>query len=104
MAGRANSVPSPTPGRAEFWAAPAAGADAPCSADELIALLGHRGLVGWVFLVRDVAAGRVRRVHLRQLPADREIRQALIAYLHSAGTAVTLSRTFLDQQRRSNGS
>lgn len=73
----------------------------PCTADELIALLGHRGLAGWAFLVRDVAAGRVRRVHLRQLPADPEIRQALVTYLHSAGTAVTISRVFLKHQRRS---
>ena len=72
----------------------------PCSADELITLLAHRGLAGWAFLVRDVAAGRVRRVHLRQLPADPEIRRALVAYLHSAGTAVTISRVFLSQQRR----
>jgi hypothetical protein len=66
----------------------------------LITLLGHRGLAGWAFLVRDVAEGRVRRVHLRQLPADPEIRHALVAYLQSAGTAVTLSRSFLIQQRR----
>ena len=71
-----------------------------CTADELIELLSHRGLAGWVFLVRDVAAGRVRRIHLRQLPADPEIRKALLAYLHSAGTTVTVSRTFLDNERR----
>jgi len=72
----------------------------PCSADELITLLAHHGLAGWAFLVRDVAAGRVRRIHLRQLPADPEIRRALVAYLQSAGTAVTISRIFLSQQRR----
>jgi hypothetical protein len=72
----------------------------PCTADELITLLAHRGLAGWAFLVRDVAAGRVRRIHLRQLPADPEIRRALVAYLQSAGTAVTISRIFLSQQRR----
>ena len=72
----------------------------PCSAEELISLLSQRGLAGWVFLVRDVAAGRVRRVHLRQLPADPEIRRALVAYLHTAGAAVTISRIFLSQQRR----
>jgi hypothetical protein len=71
-----------------------------CTAEELIDLLGHRGLAGWAFLVRDVAAGRVRRVHLRQLPADPEIRQSLMAYLQSAGAAVTVSRSFLTQQRR----
>lgn len=71
-----------------------------CNADEVISLLAQRGLAGWAFLVRDVAAGRVRRVHLRQLPADPEVRRALVAYLHSAGAAVTLSRTFLTQQRR----
>ncbi len=73
---------------------------APCSADELITLLALRGLAGWAFLVRDVAAGRVRRVHLRQLPADPEIRRALVSYLHSAGTAVTVSRIFLSNERR----
>ncbi len=71
-----------------------------CSAEELIARLAHQGLAGWAFLVRDVAAGRVRRVHLRQLPADPAIRQALVAYLQSAGAAVTISRIFLSQQRR----
>jgi hypothetical protein len=72
----------------------------PCTADELLTLLAHHGLAGWAFLVRDVAAGRVRRIHLRQLPADPEIRRALVAYLQSAGTAVTISRIFLRQQRR----
>ncbi len=74
-----------------------------CTADELITLLTRRGLAGWAFLVRDVAAGRVRRLHLRQLPADPEIRGALVAYLHSAGTTVTISRIFLNHQRRSRG-
>ena len=76
-------------------------ADAPaCTADELIAVLAVRGLAGWAFLVRDVAAGRVRRVHLRQLPADPEIRKSLMSYLHSAGAIVTISRSFLSHERR----
>jgi hypothetical protein len=70
-----------------------------CSADELITLLTGRGLAGWAFLVRDVAAGRVRRIHLRQLPADPEIRGALVTYLYSAGTAVTMSRVCQNHQR-----
>lgn len=70
-----------------------------CTADELVTLLTRHGLAGWAFLVRDVAAGRVRRLHLRQLPADPEVRGALVAYLHSAGATVTISRTFLNQQR-----
>ena len=70
-----------------------------CTADELITLLTQRGLTGWAFLVQDVAAGRVRRLHLRQLPADPEIRGALVTYLHSAGTALTISRLFLNHQR-----
>ena len=74
-----------------------------CTADELITLLTRHGLVGWAFLVRDVAAGRVRRLHLRQLPADPEIRSALVTYLHSAGTTITVSRIFLNQQRFSRG-
>jgi len=74
-----------------------------CTADELITLLTRRGLAGWAFLVRDVAAGRVRRLHLRQLPADPEIRGALVTYLHSAGTAVTVSRFFRNHQRVSRG-
>jgi hypothetical protein len=84
---------------------PASPAALPLSytADELLSLLAHRGLAGWAFLVRDVAAGRVRRIHLRQLPADPEIRRALIAYLQSAGTEVTLSRIFREQQRRASG-
>jgi hypothetical protein len=76
---------------------------AACTADELITLLTRRGLAGWAFLVRDVAAGRVRRLHLRQLPADPEIRGALVTYLHSVGTAVTISRIFLNHQRHSRG-
>ena len=84
---------------------PPAPPEAPaCTAEELIELLSNRGLAGWVFLVRDVAAGRVRRIHLRQLPADPEIRKALLAYLHSAGTTVTVSRIFQDQERRSHRS
>ena len=71
-----------------------------CTADELITLLTRRGLTGWAFLVRDVAVGRVRRIHLRQLPADPEIRGALMTYLYSAGTAVTISRVFLNHQRQ----
>ncbi len=71
-----------------------------CSAEELIARLARQGLAGWAFLVRDVAAGRVRRVHLRQLPADPAIRQALVAYLQGAGAAVTVSQIFLNQLRR----
>lgn len=71
-----------------------------CTADELVALLTRRGLAGWAFLVRDVAAGRVRRLHLRQLPAEPEIRGALVAYLHSAGTALTISRSFVTHQHR----
>jgi len=63
--------------------------------NELIARLSHRGLTGWAFLVRDVAEGRVRRLHLRQLPADPEIRQALVAYLKSAGAEITLARYLL---------
>jgi hypothetical protein len=74
-----------------------------CTAEELITLLTRRGLAGWAFLVRDVAAGRVRRLHLRQLPPDPEIRGALVTYLHSAGTAVTVSRFFLNHQRPSRG-
>jgi len=70
------------------------------TADELVTLLTKRGLSGWAFLVRDVAAGRVRRVHLRQLPADREVRDALLAYLHSAGAVVTVSRHFLHADQR----
>ncbi|TMI91057.1 MAG: hypothetical protein E6H00_05060 [Bacillati bacterium ANGP1] len=68
--------------------------------DELVTLLTKRGLSGWAFLVRDVAAGRVRRVHLRQLPAEREVRDALLAYLHSAGAVVTVSRHFLHADQR----
>jgi hypothetical protein len=71
-----------------------------CTADELISVLAVRGLAGWAFLIRDVAAGRVRRVHLRQLPADPEIRRALVAYLQSAGATVTVSRSFLSNERR----
>jgi len=80
---------------------PAVDATAPaCTAEDLIAALAGRGLAGWAFLVRDVAAGRVRRVHLRQLPADPEIRRSLVAYLHSAGAIVTVSRIFKNQERR----
>jgi hypothetical protein len=71
-----------------------------CTAEDLIAALAGRGLAGWAFLVRDVAAGRVHRVHLRQLPADPEIRRSLVAYLHSAGAIVTVSRIFRNQERR----
>ena len=93
----AGEVPA-TDGKTE---SPPAPPEAPaCTADELIELLSTRGLAGWVFLVRDVAAGRVRRIHLRQLPADPEIRKALLTYLHSAGTTVTVSRIFQDQERR----
>jgi len=88
------------PQRGQNEAAPAPVEAPTCSPDELIELLSIRGLAGWAFLVRDVAAGRVRRVHLRQLPADPEIRRALMAYLQSAGTAVTVSRSFLDNERR----
>ncbi len=88
------------PTRGQKDSAPPLAEGPTCSPDELIELLSLKGLAGWVFLVRDVAAGRVRRVHLRQLPADPEIRRALMAYLHSAGTAVTVSRSFLDNERR----
>ena len=71
-----------------------------CTAEDLVAALAGRGLTGWAFLVRDVAAGRVRRVHLRQLPADPEIRRSLVAYLHSAGAIVTVSRIFRNHERR----
>ncbi len=57
---------------------------------ELITLLSLRGLAGWALLVRDVAEGRMRRVHLRRLPADPEIRQALVSYLRSVGAEITL--------------
>ncbi len=63
--------------------------------NELIALLSLRGLTGWALLVRDVAEGRVRRLHLRRLPADPEIRQALVSYLQSAGAEITLARDLL---------
>ncbi len=68
--------------------------------NELITQLSQRGLIGWAFLVRDVAEGRVRRLHLRQLPADPEIRQALVAYLQSAGAEITLARNLLPRSRR----
>jgi len=95
---RVSNEPSPHQNRSS-----AAHEGPACTADELIMLLTRRGLAGWAFLVRDVAAGRVRRLHLRQLPADPEIRGALVTYLHSAGTAVTISRIFLNHQRRSRG-
>ncbi len=60
--------------------------------NELIATLSTRGLTGWAYMVRDVAEGRVRRLYLRQLPADPEIRQALVAYLKSAGAEITIAR------------
>jgi hypothetical protein len=60
------------------------------SLQELVAVLSQRGLTGWALLVRDVAEGRIRRVHLRRLPADPEIREALVSYLRSAGADITL--------------
>jgi hypothetical protein len=60
------------------------------SLQELVAMLSQRGLTGWALLVRDVAEGRIRRVHLRRLPADPEIREALVSYLRSAGADITL--------------
>ena len=68
--------------------------------EELVETLSRRGLSGWVFLVKDVAAGRVRRIHLRQLPADPEIRQSLISYLQSAGTHITLGPGLLRRPLR----
>ena len=92
---------SPANGSSPHHNGSAANGGSACTADELITLLTRRGLAGWAFLVRDVAAGRVRLLHLRQLPADPEIRGALVTYLHSAGTAVTVSRIFLNHQRLS---
>jgi hypothetical protein len=68
--------------------------------EELIEALSRRGLSGWVFLVKDVAEGRVRRIHLRQLPADPEIRQALMSYLQSAGTHISLGPGLLRRPPR----
>lgn len=68
--------------------------------DELAAALTRRGLTGWALLVRDVAEGRIRRVFLRQLPADSDIREALVAFLQSAGAEITLSR---GARRRTGG-
>ena len=77
----------------------------PSGPEELIDALSRRGLSGWVFLVRDVAQGRVRRIHLRQLPAEPEIRQALMSYLQSAGTHITLGPGLLRRSHRdSHGS
>jgi len=70
------------------------------TAEELIALLAARGLAGWAFLVRDVAEGRVRRLQLHQLPADPEIREALLTYLHSVGASVSVSRIIVGGGRR----
>lgn len=82
-------------------ARPASGPEvASRSADDLAAVLAHRGMTGWALLVRDVAEGRIRRVFLRQLPADPEIRHALLVYLRSAGAELTLSRS---ARRRTNG-
>lgn len=72
----------------------------PSGPEELITALSRRGLSGWVFLVKDVAEGRVRRIHLRQLPADPEIRQALMSYLQSAGTHITLGPGLLRRPHR----
>ncbi len=72
----------------------------PSGPEELIEALSRRGLSGWVFLVKDVAEGRVRRIHLRQLPADPEIRQALMSYLQSAGTHITLGPGLLRRPPR----
>jgi len=72
----------------------------PSGPEELITALSRRGLSGWVFLVKDVAEGRVRRIHLRQLPADPEIRQALMSYLQSAGTHITLGPGLLRRPQR----
>jgi hypothetical protein len=78
--------------------APAAAPALPVQGPEaLIATLSLRGMTGWALLVRDVAAGRVRRLYLRQLPADPEIRQALVAYLQSAGAEITVSRHLMPQ-------
>lgn len=71
--------------------------------EALIATLSLRGMTGWALLVRDVAAGRVRRLYLRQLPADPEIRQALVAYLQSAGAEITVSRDLMPQSLGPSG-
>lgn len=63
--------------------------------NELVALLSLRGMTGWALLVRDVAEGRIRRLHLRQLPADPEIREAMVAFLKSAGAEITIARDLL---------
>lgn len=68
-----------------------------CGAADLIAALSLRGMTGWALLVRDVAEGRIRRLHLRRLPADPQIRQALVAYLQSAGAEITVSRTLVPE-------
>ncbi len=65
--------------------------------DDLVAALSLRGMTGWALLVRDVAEGRVRRLHLRQLPADPGIRHALVAYLKSAGAEIIVSRDLLPE-------
>jgi hypothetical protein len=68
----------------------------------LITLLSGRGLTGWALLVRDVAEGRIRRVHLRRLPADPQIREEVVSYLRSAGADITLGlglRTRLEHER-----
>jgi hypothetical protein len=65
--------------------------------EDLIATLSGRGMIGWALLVKDVAEGRVRRLHLRQLPADPAIRQALVTYLQSAGAEITLSHDLLPE-------
>jgi hypothetical protein len=57
---------------------------------ELVTLLSGRGLTGWALLVRDVGEGRIRRVHLRRLPADPQIREEVVSYLRSAGADITL--------------
>jgi hypothetical protein len=55
---------------------------------ELFTLLSLRGLTAWARLAHDIAEGRVRRVFLRELPPDPDIREALVSFLHSAGAEI----------------
>ena len=71
--------------------------------NELIATLSLRGLTGWALLVRDVAEGRIRRLHLRRLPADPKIREAMVAFLNSAGAEITIERDLLPGSLLENG-
>ncbi len=70
---------------------------------ELIATLSNRGLTGWALLVRDVAEGRIRRLHLRKLPADPKIREAMVAFLNSAGAEITLERDLVPHSLLEDG-